>query len=41
MYLFVKKQRSLALAVLSVVNIIGTAIGFVVPSLFVNTDDNY
>jgi MFS family permease len=32
-------KRSLALAVLSVVNIVGTAIGFIVPSLFVTDID--
>jgi hypothetical protein len=32
-------QRSLALAILSVANIIGTAIGFLVPPLFVIDSD--
>lgn len=32
-------QRSLAMAILSVVNIIGTAVGFLIPPLFVSEDD--
>lgn len=33
-------QRSLALALLTVVNIVGTAVGFVIPTIFVETDDS-
>jgi hypothetical protein len=31
-------KRSLALAFLSVINIVGTAVGFVIPTVFVETD---
>ncbi len=37
---FLQKNRSLALAVLFVSNIIGTLVGFVVPSIFVEDHDD-
>lgn len=33
-------KRSVALAILSVVNIIGTAVGFLIPAIFVSNDDS-
>jgi hypothetical protein len=32
---FIPQNRSLALALLSVINIVGTAVGFVIPTVFV------
>ena len=37
MYFLIIFQRSLALAFLSVINIVGTAVGFVIPTVFVDT----
>lgn len=33
-------KRSLALALLSVVNIVGTAVGFIIPTIFVDAEDS-
>jgi hypothetical protein len=38
MYFSLTMKRSLALAFLSVINIVGTAVGFVIPTVFVETD---